>query len=83
VDVRLVMSAPPAAVRWGDPQRAGHAAPHGPCPVVSWAGPWPMLGRWWSEEPARRVHLQVALADGRALLLECAGDAWTCEAIYD
>lgn len=79
VDARLVMSAPPAAVRWTDP----HGTPDGPYPVVSWAGPWPMLERWWSQEPARRVHLQVALADGRALLLECTGDTWTCEAIYD
>ncbi|WP_407342541.1 DNA polymerase Y family protein [Pengzhenrongella phosphoraccumulans] len=55
----------------------------GPQVVVAWAGPWPMLERWWSETPRRRVHLQVALADGRALLLACTGGEWTCEAIYD
>lgn len=55
----------------------------GPLAVVAWAGPWPMVERWWSETPKRRVHLQVALADGRALLLACTGGEWTCEAIYD
>ncbi|MGV8964871.1 MAG: DNA polymerase Y family protein [Cellulomonas sp.] len=74
VDGRLTMSAPPAAVRW-----TGDA----PFEIVAWAGPWPLVERWWSEAPQRRVHLQVALADGRAFLLACTGGDWTCEAIYD
>jgi len=74
VDGRLTMSAPPAALRW-----AGDV----PQEVVAWAGPWPMVERWWSEAPQRRVHLQLALADGRAFLLACTGSEWTCEAIYD
>lgn len=78
VDARLAMSAPPAAVRWTVEQRGG-----GLHPLVAWAGPWPMVERWWSETPRRRAHLQVALADGRALLLACTSDAWTCEAVYD
>ena len=85
VDARLAMSAPPVAVRWAvDPRGTAPLGPDGgPHPVVAWAGPWPMVERWWSETPRRRVHLQVALADGRALLLACTGGAWTCEAIYD
>jgi hypothetical protein len=29
------------------------------------------------------VHVQVTLADGRALLLAWRPDGWTCEAVYD
>jgi len=92
VDARLGLSAPPAAVhvqvaagrgvavglRGGEGDVDGAAAR-----LVAWAGPWPMVERWWTETPRRRVHLQVELADGRALLLACTADAWTCEAIYD
>lgn len=81
VDARLALSAQPAAVRWTVAQD-GHPD-GGPHPLVAWAGPWPMVERWWSDAPRRRVHLQVALADGRALLLACTGGEWTCEAIYD
>ena len=51
--------------------------------LVAWAGPWPMVERWWTPEVRRRVHLQVALEGGRALLLACAQGTWTCEAVYD
>ncbi|QTE31396.1 DNA polymerase Y family protein [Pengzhenrongella sicca] len=90
VDARLALSAAPAAVRWPDPRQPGGQRqpvdprqPVGPQPLVAWAGPWPMVERWWSGAPRRRVHLQVALADGRALLLACSAGAWTCEALYD
>ena len=79
VDARLVMSAPPVVLRWADDADADD----GPHPLVAWAGPWPMVERWWTQTPRRRVHLQVALADGRALLLACTAGAWTCEALYD
>lgn len=81
VGARLGMSAPPAAVRW--PIGSAGDDDGGPHPLVAWAGPWPMVERWWTERPRRRVHLQVALADGRALLLACTSGAWTCEAVYD
>ena len=51
--------------------------------LVAWAGPWPMVERWWSATPRRRVHLQVALEGGRALLLSCSQGQWWCEALYD
>ena len=87
VDSRLAMSAPPVAVSWAAAPRTSSDQPDGsdagPYPLVAWAGPWPMVERWWSETPKRRIHLQVELADGRALLLACTGGAWTCEAVYD
>jgi protein ImuB len=55
----------------------------GPHRLVAWAGPWPMVERWWSATPRRRVHLQVALEGGPALLLSCSQGRWTCEAVYD
>ena len=54
--------------------------------VVGWAGPWLLTERWWQHPerpPQLRVHLQVTLDDGRALLLAGAGDGWVCEATYD
>ena len=85
VDARLAMSAPPVAVRWvtdaGRPAVPGTAA--GTHRLVAWAGPWPMVERWWTTTPRRRVHLQVALEGGRALLLSCTQGDWLCEAVYD
>jgi protein ImuB len=40
--------------------------------------------RWWDPAGARRrARLQVALADGRALLLIIEGGRWWIEATYD
>ena len=53
-------------------------------PITGWAGPWPAEERWWApDETRRRARFQVALADGRALLLALAGGHWAVEAIYD
>lgn len=78
VDVRLRTSAPPALVR--SVAAAGRPRQD---EVVGWAGPWPVAERWWTATPGRRIHLQVALAGGDALLLACAQGRWTCEARYD
>ncbi|GLY93442.1 DNA polymerase Y family protein [Actinoplanes sp. NBRC 103695] len=52
--------------------------------IVGWAGPWPVEERWWAaEEMRRRARFQVALADGRGMLLSLAGGHWAVEAIYD
>ncbi len=52
--------------------------------IVGWAGPWPVDERWWApEEASRRARFQVALGDGRALLLCLTDGDWTVEAIYD
>lgn len=35
-------------------------------PVLSWAGPWRQVGRWWAEEPAV-LHLQIVTSAGAML----------------
>ncbi|MET0414739.1 MAG: DNA polymerase Y family protein [Actinoplanes sp.] len=55
-----------------------------PIGITGWAGPWPVDERWWAPgEGRRRARFQVALDDGRALLLSLAGGHWLVEAIYD
>lgn len=79
-DDRLMMSGVPARVLTTGTARHP-ATDH---PVAGWAGPWPLAERWWSPgEDDTRVHVQVTLADGRALLLACRPAGWTCEAVYD
>lgn len=79
VDARLQVSAEPAVVWW--PSRDGDAVRE--TPVTGWAGPWPVVQRWWGPNPHRRVYLQATLADGRAVLLALADGVWTLEAHYD
>ncbi|MBN2177149.1 MAG: DNA polymerase Y family protein [Demequinaceae bacterium] len=77
VTSRLYVSAPPTwAVLYGESVA-----------VEAWAGPWPVVERWWAEDGSRRAFLQVLLADGRAVLV--AGQVaphpgeWALEAVYD
>lgn len=35
-----------------------------PQPVEAWAGPWPVVERWWSEDSSRRAYMQIALRGG-------------------
>lgn len=63
--------------RWGVPQ-----------PVEAWAGPWPIVERWWSEDSSRRACLQIVLrqsdgSPGTAVLASFTGGVWVLEAIYD
>jgi protein ImuB len=51
--------------------------------VDAWAGPWPVVERWWSEDASRQAYLQVALRDGRAVLVASRQGQWTLEAVYD
>ncbi|MBI9114969.1 DNA polymerase Y family protein [Sanguibacter suaedae] len=73
VTARLTTSGDPATV----------VAPDATHRVHGWAGPWALAERWWTGGGTRRVHLQVELEDGTALLLACTGGRWTCEALYD
>ncbi|WP_296664817.1 DNA polymerase Y family protein [Demequina sp.] len=58
-----------------------------PRPVESWAGPWPVAERWWSEDASRRAYLQITLQDGEgaslAVLVAYGEARWELEAVYD
>ncbi len=59
-----------------------------PQPVEEWAGPWPIVERWWSEDASRRACVQISLrqpdgSPGAALLAAFTGGTWVLEAIYD
>ena len=79
IDARLVLSAEPAAVWW--PAQAG--APERESAVTGWAGPWPVVQRWWGGSTSRQVYLQASLDDGRAVLLALRNGVWSVEADYD
>jgi protein ImuB len=55
--------------------------------VRSWAGPWPVVERWWEADGSRRaVRLQVVLEnqeDETAVLLLREGGRWLVEGMYD
>jgi protein ImuB len=53
-----------------------------PSRVESWAGPWPVDERWWSDRD-RRARLQVLTADGVAHLLSRVHRRWWLNARYD
>lgn len=59
-----------------------------PLPVEAWAGPWPIVERWWSADASRRAFLQVSLRDeeghaGTAFLIALHEGRWMLEAVYD
>lgn len=75
VSARLEISAAPVRVGLGTTA---------PVEIVGWAGPWPVDERWWSPREAnRRARFQIALADGRAVLLSLCAGRWLVEAFYD
>lgn len=77
VSGRGTLSADPVAVRFDERSRGGVA-------ILGWAGPWPSDERWWDTATRRRrARLQVALVDGRALLVQIERGRWSVEAIYD
>jgi protein ImuB len=78
VDARLQVSGAPAVV-WWPPQdgREREAA------VTGWAGPWPVVQRWWGEGGSRQVYLQAVLTGGQAVLLALRDGVWHLEALYD
>jgi protein ImuB len=56
--------------------------------VHGWAGPWPVVERWWDTGPRRAVRLQVVLRSEEeenetAILLLREGGHWLVEGIYD
>lgn len=81
VDARLRVSGEPAAL-W---LPADGDLPERELAVTAWAGPWPVLQRWWShaQPPSRQVYLQAVLGDGTAVLLVLRDGVWAVEARYD
>jgi protein ImuB len=80
VSARLELTGDPASLLL----EKGPAEPGGLIEIVGWAGPWPVDERWWApDEARRRARFQVALVDGRALLLSLFAGHWAVEAIYD
>ena len=56
------------------------------CSVLSWAGPWPVDERWWSQRSHRAARFQLvvgATAGSRALLAEVCQGRWWLIAEYD
>jgi hypothetical protein len=51
-------------------------------PVTAWAGPWPVVERWWAAR-RHRARVQVVTAEGVARLLSAERAAWRVEALYD
>jgi protein ImuB len=68
---------PPARFAVGDER---------PVVITSWAGPWPVDERWWSDGGARHVvRCQIVDVRGRAFLVSgtMPAGSWQVEAIYD
>ncbi len=77
VSGRGTLSAEPSMVRFDDAARGGIS-------IAGWAGPWPCDERWWDQlTHRRRARLQLALVDGRALLVQIEQGSWSVEAMYD
>ncbi|HEY9324238.1 MAG TPA: DNA polymerase Y family protein, partial [Agromyces sp.] len=75
IDARGVISAKPERFALAGAESA---------PVRAWAGPWPVVERWWDAEHARRVHrFQIVDDDGCAWLLVRDEEGWWAEARYD
>ncbi|HIW61400.1 MAG TPA: hypothetical protein H9881_03000 [Candidatus Stackebrandtia excrementipullorum] len=73
VTARFVISGDPVALEFGNERVS----------VIAWAGPWPVVERWWSDDRRRYARVQVRLADERALLLFVEGQRWFIEGSYD
>lgn len=71
---RLALSAAPAQVAVDG---------YGRAEVTGWAGPWPVLERWWDRAGGRRIaRMQITAGDGRAWLLVIEQGRWWAEAHY-
>jgi protein ImuB len=81
VDERWTFSAAPAGVRWSSVPGTEVAVRE--ARIASWAGPWPLVERWWAPDGRARAHVQAVFDDGGAVLLAWCAGAWTCEARYD
>jgi protein ImuB len=51
--------------------------------IASWAGPWPIVERWWDSKGRALNRFQVVDESGRAWLLLLEDHHWWAEASYD
>ncbi|MDQ3155098.1 MAG: DNA polymerase Y family protein, partial [Actinomycetota bacterium] len=62
--------------------------------VLAWAGPWPVVERWWEPAGGRRYARVQAVLDVEpgprvdtgqqlAVLLACSGGRWWVEGLYE
>ncbi|WP_041707581.1 DNA polymerase Y family protein [Acidipropionibacterium acidipropionici] len=51
--------------------------------VIAWAGPWPVLQRWWDAGATSVERFQLVTEDQQAWVLAASGDSWWAEARYD
>ena len=54
-----------------------------PVEVRGWAGPWPVVQRWWAPGGVAGSRLQVLCADGTAFLLFARAGRWEVTGAYD
>jgi protein ImuB len=54
-----------------------------PRTLQGWAGPWPVLQRWWAPDVDESSRVQVIGADGVAFLLVSRVGRWWVTGIYD
>ncbi|GAA1843399.1 DNA polymerase Y family protein [Agromyces salentinus] len=90
IDDRGAISSPPERFAVGEAlaatptTRSRTRDGFGAAPVRAWAGPWPVVERWWDPEHAKRVHrFQIVDDDGCAWLLVRDAEGWWAEARYD
>lgn len=75
---RGLLTADPARLRWGRKEWA----------LLGWAGPWAVVERWWSADPAApavrvQVQLDAAATEIRAVLLVYDATDWHAEGVYE
>lgn len=73
LNARGVLSGEPSVVLFSSPLSRE---------IIWYAGPWPIVERWWSRR-RRRAHLQMVLASGEALLVVAESSRWWLVGIYD
>ncbi len=78
IDARGTVSGEPAALWWPPADGVEREAV-----VTGWAGPWPIVQRWWTDTGSRQAYVQATLDDGQAVLLALRDGVWTIEAFYD
>jgi len=83
MDARGELSGEPAVLWWPPEDGVEREAA-----VTGWAGPWPVVQRWWVADAdgvggGRQAYLQATLGDGQAVLLALRDGVWTIEALYD